>query len=167
MRRLLICALLVGSAVAQTNPTLYEKWTPPNGTASQTGSSGLLTFDNLFQVDGVWIGTGGATLQPALATFSTTDPTSYNGPPTGYLGLQIGVNGTGPCSTSLCGSEVINNYIASSSVAGNGYGYYEARMAVDTNHITPGGGGGDCFILSQSGGWDACFQKLWRAGIRL
>jgi hypothetical protein len=73
MRRLLICALLVGSAVAQTNPTLYEKWTPPNGTASQTGSSGLLTFDNLFQVDGVWIGTGGATLQPGDVLYHGPD----------------------------------------------------------------------------------------------
>ena len=157
MRKLfsILFALLcvTGSASAQL-ATLYEKWTPPNGTASQTGTTGLLTFDSLFQVDGVWIGTGGATLQPGLATFTTADPTSYNGPPTGYLQLQIGVNGTGPCTTSLCGSEVINNYIASSSVAGNGYGYYEARMAVDTNHITPGGGGGGVvsFFLKAAGG---------------
>jgi Glycosyl hydrolases family 16 len=151
---LLAFLLLAVACLAQSSPTLYEKWTPPNGTSSQAGSSGLLTYDNLFQVDGLWIGTGGASITPGLATFTTADPTSYNGPPTGYLELQIGVNGTGACANTLCGSEVINNYIASSTVAGNGYGYYEALMAADTNHVTPGGGGGGVvsFFLKAAGG---------------
>ena len=64
-----------GRLVGQT-PTLYEKFTPPNGSPSQTGTAGLDTADGAFQVDGPWIGTGGNDLLPSLAVFTDADPTT-------------------------------------------------------------------------------------------
>jgi hypothetical protein len=72
--------------MAQT-PTLYEKFTPPNGSSSQTGTAGLDTADGAFQVDGPWVGTGGNELLPSLAVFTDADPTTLGQPATGYLNL--------------------------------------------------------------------------------
>lgn len=126
-----------GLLVGQT-PTLYEKFTPPNGSPSQTGTAGLDTADGAFQVDGPWIGTGGNDLLPSLAVFTDADPTTLGQPATGYLTLSI------TPGTPLQGSEIV-----STAFPGYGYGYYEVMMAVDPTKVS----GGVCsFFLDQAGG---------------
>jgi hypothetical protein len=123
--------------IGQT-PSLYEKFTPPNGSSSQTGTAGLDTADGAFQVDGPWTGTGGNELLPSLAVFTTADPTTLGQPATGYLNLAISPG------TPLQGSEIISN-----ALPGYGYGYYETMMAVDPTKVS----GGVCsFFLIQAGG---------------
>jgi beta-glucanase (GH16 family) len=126
-----------GLLVGQT-PTLYEKFTPPNGSSSQTGTAGLDTADGAFQIDGPWIGTGGNDLLPSLTVFTDADPTTLGDPAIGYLTLSISPG------TPLQGSEIISN-----ALPGYGYGYYEAMMAVDPTQVP----GGVCsFFLQQAGG---------------
>jgi hypothetical protein len=147
MRFVIIFALLTGSAFGQlAGATVYEKMYAPNGSSSQTGSSGLQFADGYFQVDGVWVGTGNNTLEPTLASFSTADPTSFGGPPTGYMNLKINNVGSSGCPSGNCqGSEIISN-----ALPGYGYGYYEVRMAPDYNLVSPGGVAS--FFLIQAGG---------------
>jgi len=140
-RFVLLVTLSVGCTASQLigqTPTLYEKFTAPNGSASQAGTAGLDTADGAFQVDGPWTGTGGNDLLPSLAVFTTADPTTLAQPATGYLTLSISPG------TPLQGSEIISN-----KLPGYGYGYYEAMMSVDPTQIS----GGVCsFFLIQAGG---------------
>lgn len=139
------CALFITLSIGCTSsrligqtPTLYEKFTPPNGSSSQTGTAGLDTADGAFQVDGPWVGTGGNELLPSLAVFTDADPTTLEQPATGYLTLSISPG------TPLQGSEIISN-----ALPGYGYGYYEVMMAVDPTQVP----GGVCsFFLMQAGG---------------
>jgi hypothetical protein len=140
-RFVLLVALSVGCSaghlIGQT-PSLYEKFTPPNGSSSQAGTAGLDTADGAFQVDGPWIGTGSNDLLPSLAVFTNADPTSLGQPATGYLTLSISPG------TPLQGSEIISN-----ALPGYGYGYYETMMTVDPTKVA----GGVCsFFLMQAGG---------------
>jgi hypothetical protein len=145
---LLISMAASASAQLLGTSTAYEKMYAPNGSTSQVGSSGLQFADGGFQVDGVWVGTGNNTLEPTLASFTTADPTSFSGPPTGYMNLKINTGGTAGatgCSSGCQGSEIISN-----ALPGYGYGYYEVRMAPDYNHVSPGGVAS--FFLIQAGG---------------
>ncbi len=123
---------------SSTQPSLYEKFTPPNGTPSQTGTPALTTADGAFLVNGTWIGTGENQITPSLALFTTADPTTFGQPATGYLTLSIAPG------TPLKGSEIQSN-----TLPGYGYGYYETMMAVDPARAA----GGVCsFFLIQAGG---------------
>lgn len=147
---MLIVLLLSAAALAQTpvpnTSTLFEKLYAPNGSSSQTGTTGLQFADGNFQVDGPWVGTGSNTIEPGLASFTTADPTSFGGAPTGYLNLKINNTGASGCASNLCqGSEIISN-----TLPGFGYGYYEVRMSPDYTLISPGGVAS--FFLIQAGG---------------
>jgi len=140
-RFVLLVTLSVGCTASNLlgqAPSLYEKFTPPNGSSSQTGTAGLTTADGAFQIDGLWTGTGGNELLPSLALFTTADPTTLGQPATGYLTLSISPG------TPLQGSEIISN-----ALPGYGYGYYETMMTVDPTRVS----GGVCsFFLMQAGG---------------
>jgi hypothetical protein len=73
---------------------------------------GLVSPDNIWRIAGVWIGTGGNVLDPALASLTST----YKGQPGGFLSLSVKAN-------SMRGSEI-------QSLPSYGYGYYETRMKV-------------------------------------
>jgi len=140
-RFVLLVTLSIGCTashlIGQT-PSLYEQFTPPNGSSSQAGTAGLDTADKAFQVDGPWVGTGENELLPSLALFTTADPTTLGQPATGYLTLSMSAG------TPLQGSEIISNQLP-----GYGYGYYETLMSVDPTQIS----GGVCsFFLIAAGG---------------
>ncbi|SFK77205.1 family 16 glycosylhydrolase [Methylocapsa palsarum] len=117
-------------------PKVNEVFNPPNGTASQTGTTGLTTPDGLFKVDGTWTGTGGNTIVPSLAVFTRADPSGVNDPAAGFLSLAT--------TPSKQAGEIISN-----ALPGYGYGYYEVRMIVDPQKVS---GGVASFFWMQAGG---------------
>jgi hypothetical protein len=128
-----------GHSIGQTpSLSLYEQFTPPNGTSSQAGTAGLDTTDGAFRVDGPWVATGENEFLPSLALFTVADPATLGLLATGYLTLSISPG------TPLRGSEIISN-----KLPGYGYGYYETKMAVDPTQVS----GGVCsFFLIQASG---------------
>jgi hypothetical protein len=90
-------------------PTIYEEFNPWSGNTSP---------DGVWRIAGVWTGTGGNVLDPALAKLTST----YAGESSsGFLSLTVKAN-------EMRGSEI-------QTLAGYGYGYYEVRMKVSP---TPG-----------------------------
>jgi len=154
MRKILltICVVLLAAPLwAQLN--IFEPGIPPNGAISQTGSSALLTNDNLFQVDGPWCATGSNSVDPTALKFSMADPSGQNQPPIGYWDLNTYNGASNSCSTTYYMSEAISNLLPGTNSyfpQGLGYGYYEAKMIVDYNHVSPGGV--TAFFLQAAGG---------------
>jgi len=89
-----------------SQPTLFQEFTPWIGTISP---------DGIWRKNGVWTGTGGNTMDPALATLTSTFP---GDPGTGFLWLTVLAN-------ALRGAE-----IQTLTSPGYGFGYYETRMKV-------------------------------------
>jgi chitodextrinase len=110
--RCLLHWILVVFNVFSLSAQMFQDFNP--------GWSGVHSQDNIWTISGIWVGTGGNTLDPANTSFTS----SYSGDAgTGFLYLKSKAN-------VLNGSEVWtspNDY---------GYGYYECRMKVTTvgNH---------------------------------
>ena len=133
---LAVTAQEVVTQVTTPAPSLNEVFLPPNGTSSQTGTTGLTTPDGHFKVDGTWTGTGGNTIMPSLAVFTTADPSGKNDTAKGFLSLST--------TPSKQAGEIISN-----ALPGYGYGYYEVRMIVDPQKVS---GGVVSFFWMQAGG---------------
>ena len=89
-------------------PQVFQDFAP-------SSFSGTTSTDGIWRINGVWVGTGGNTMDPALAQLSSTYP---------------GDSGIGFLSLSVAANELRGSEIQTMTLPGYGYGYYETRMKV-------------------------------------
>ena len=89
-------------------PQVFQDFAP-------SSFSGTTSTDGIWRIDRSWVGTGGDTMDPALAQLSSTYP---------------GDSGIGFLSLSVAANELRGSEIQTMTLPGYGYGYYETRMKV-------------------------------------